>query len=267
MYEAYWGLQEHPFENTPDPRFFYASSQHQEACARMLYCIRERKGAALLTGAFGCGKTMVAYAIFNELNQERYRTAYLTNPRLNDLDLLRMIAHALGAPSVPATKADVLMLLEGQIRDNANEGRDTVIVVDEAHTIQDPNVFEELRLLLNWQARDRFLITLLLLGQPELAQAINQNKAFEQRIGIKSKLEPLSLADTTAYLIHRLRLAGHPDPASIFSGDAMKLIYESSGGVPRRINRLTDICLLAGFGAKRMIDAELVRDEIKGLAV
>ena len=268
MYESYWGLQAKPFENTPDPRFYYASPQHQEASARMLYCIRERKGAGMLTGVFGCGKTVVSQVILNELNQERYRFAYVANPRLSDLDILRMVAHHLGVVSPPANKADTLMALEQIVNDNAKEGRDTVIVIDEAHTIHDAGVFEELRLLLNFQWHDRFLVTLILIGQPELVKVVETNKPFEQRIGIKARLEPLSLEETQAYIFHRLRVAGHADPESVFAHDAIASIYDSTGGIPRRINRLCDICLLSGMGLQaQTINAQLIGEEARALTV
>jgi len=267
MYESYWGLKEKPFENTPDPRFFYASPQHQEACARMLYCIRERKGAGVLTGVFGCGKTVVGHVVLHELNQERYRSAFLTNPRLSDLDFLRMIAYRLGVTQPPVNKADMLMALETACSENAREGRDTVVVVDEAHAIQDPAIFEELRLLLNLQWQERFLLTLLLFGQPELAKIIEQNKPLEQRIGIKSQLGPLSLEEVTDYIRHRLSVAGHATPDAVFSAPAVRMIFESTGGIPRRINRLCDIVLLAGSGVgAQVIEPSLVADEVKALS-
>ncbi len=268
MYESYWGLHTKPFENTPDPKFFYASSQHQEACARMLYGIRSRKGAGVLTGVFGCGKTIVGQVVLHELNQERYRCALLSNPRVNDLDVLRLITYHLGVAHPPGNKADVLIALEELVTSHAKEGRDTVILLDEAHAIEDPKVFEELRLLLNFQWHDRFLVTLLLFGQPELATMINANKAFEQRVGIKSRLEPMTLGETHDYIYHRLRVAGQEQPEEIFGPETISLLYESTGGIPRRINRLCDICLLAGFGMQvRTIEPGIVADEVQGLAV
>jgi general secretion pathway protein A len=266
MYASYWGLREKPFENTPDPRFFYASQQHREAEARMLYCIRERKGAGLLTGVFGCGKTVVGQVVLKELNQERYRTAVLTNPRLNDLDLLRLIAHYLGASPLAATKADVLIQLEMILTENAKEGRDSVVLIDEAHTIQSPEVFEELRLLLNCQWQQRFLLTLLLFGQPELARNIDQNKPLEQRIGVKASLGPMSFEETSAYVVHRLRVAGHEEPGGVFSYEALRVVHDSTGGIPRRVNRLCDMLLLAGMGARTArIEPPLVQEEVAGL--
>ncbi|HEX9779936.1 MAG TPA: AAA family ATPase [bacterium] len=266
MYERHWGLSEKPFESTPDWRYFFGSAQHREAYARMLYAIRERKGAAVMAGVFGCGKTAVARLILHELNQERYRAAYLANPRLDALDLLRMILHELGVEHPPAGKADVLMQLGSLLRDHAREGRETVIVIDEAHVISDPRVFEELRLLLNFQDERRFFLTLLLLGQPELSQRIDENKAFEQRIGVQCRLLPLSEDETRGYIEHRLRVAGHAQPERVFAPDAARIVFDSTGGVPRRINRLCDICLLAGAGAQaEVIGADLVANEVREL--
>ncbi len=267
MYTEYWQLKEKPFENTPDPRFFYASPQHQEAFSRMLYCVRERKGAGVLSGVFGCGKTVIGQVILQELTQERYRVAYLANPRLNDVDFLRMIAFGLGSQNPPQNKADVLMHLQQLIHDNAQEGRDTVVVVDEAHAIENAEVFEELRLLLNFQWKDRFLVTLLMFGQPELAGLVERNKPFEQRVGIKARLEPLSLENCKQYILSRLTVAGALSPESFFSQEAIQVIYDSTGGIPRRINRLSDTCLLAGMAQEATsINADLVESEVRTMA-
>ncbi|MBI4355572.1 MAG: AAA family ATPase [Candidatus Omnitrophica bacterium] len=262
MYLAHWGLTDKPFENTPDPRFFFRSAQHEEALARMLYVIREQKGAGVLTGVFGCGKTVIGYALMQELTQERYKTAYLANPLLDNVNLLRMIAHQLGVTTPPKEKADTLMAMEEVLLNNQRAGKTTIVVVDEAHAITDPLVFEELRLLLNFQLPDRYLLTLLLFGQPELLQRIDMNKPFEQRLGMKCTLAPLSQADTARYIVHRLAVAGRSE--SLFAEGAIRRIYEYSAGIPRQINRLCDLCLLAGFVLQATeIDDNLVLKEMK----
>jgi len=264
VYLAHWGLTDKPFENTPDPRFFFRSTQHEEALARMLYVIREQKGSALLTGVFGCGKTVIGYALMQELAQERYKTAYIANPLLDNVNLLRMIAHQLGVTAPPKEKADTLMIMEEALLNNQRAGKTTIVVVDEAHAITDPLVYEELRLLLNFQLPDRYLLTLLLFGQPELISRIELNKPFEQRLAMKCVLGPLSAAETTQYITHRLSVAGRRE--RLFTDGALKLIYDNAAGIPRQINRLCDLCLLAGFAAKAAtIDEALVHKELKGL--
>src|SRR5258708_7593324 len=118
MYLQFWNLKENPFENTPDPKFLYHSEQHEEALSRLLYVIREGKGAALLTGTFGCGKTVLSRAISRELEKDIYRVAYVTNPRLSDSEMLKMILHAVGGTVVPGGKADTLIALERILTSN-----------------------------------------------------------------------------------------------------------------------------------------------------
>ena len=257
-----------PFENTPDPRFLYRSSQHEEALARMFYTIQYKKGAGLLTGVFGCGKTVIAQAILNELNSEKYRYAYISNPLVTSEELLRSITRRLKSITLPDKKTEFsadyfLELLEKILCDYNREGKEIVVIIDEAHIIEDTKVFEELRLLLNFQLQEKFLLTLLLFGQPELNSKVNDYQPLEQRIAIKCHLEPLSFEDTQQYIIHRLSVAGRGSP--IFTEEAIQLIYEYSGGVPRRINRLCDISLLAGFGKKaEMIGDNIIQEEVKG---
>jgi len=151
MYEEYWGLKEKPFENTPDPRFLYRSPQHEKALFRLIYVVRERKGAGMSTGVFGCGKTVLGHVLREELEKDIYKVGFVNNPRLNDVDLLRMIAYQLRSAELPDRKTDILIVLERLLTDNIKDGKKTVIVIDEAYTIEDKNIFEESRLLLNFQ--------------------------------------------------------------------------------------------------------------------
>jgi type II secretory pathway predicted ATPase ExeA len=269
MYEKHWHLTRKPFENTPDPAFLYHSSQHEEALARLNYVVKERKGAGLLTGVFGCGKTLLGYTLLRELPADRYKVTFIANPFFSHVELLMSIVTHLGTVDLPNKKSEVLTnvlmdSLNAILNTNMQEGKDTVIIIDECHIIEDPLVFEELRLLLNFQAEDRFLLTLLLFGQPELRQKIDNNKQFEQRIAIKCHLDNLSPQDSAGYIDHRLKVTGRDK--SIFSDGALELIHERTGGIPRRINRLCDICLLAGFAKHiKQIDEAIVLEECRGL--
>ena len=264
MYLKYWNLSEKPFENTPDPKFLYGSPQHEEGMARLLYGIQERKGAAMLTGIFGCGKTLMAYAVFSELGKSLYQKVFVVNPLMGGLDLLRYITHELSGNEAPSGKADVLVVMKDLLLNNANDGKHTVIVIDEAHIINDPLVFEEIRLLLNMQLENRFLVTILLLGQPELVPMINNIKQLSQRIPIRYHLGGLKAEETANYVGCRLSVAG--GKKDIFDSQATSLIHTHSGGIPRRINQIADMALFIGFSQqKRTIDAEVIKEAIVSL--
>lgn len=269
MYEEYWGFKEKPFQNTPDPRFFYESSEHEEALMKMLYTVEEGLGAGMLTGVFGCGKTVIGQALLERLPGDKYKVAFITNPQLEYVELLRAIVRNLKIIELPIKKtelsADSLLEILGNIlENNAKDGRETVVVVDEAHIIKDERIFEELRLLLNFQRKDKFLLTLLLFGQPELKQRIEDNKQLEQRIAMKCHLEAFNQQDTRNYIIHRLYVAGGTD--SIFDESVFNIIHNRSGGIPRRINRICDLSLLVGLGKdKKSIDEKIVEEGIQTL--
>ena len=236
---------------------------------RLSYAVQERKGAAMLTGVFGCGKTLLAQALFERLKRGSYRIALITNPQLEYAEFLRAVATRLGATGLPIKKTELLtdFLLDvlGEIlENNANDGKDTVIIIDEAHVIENKKIFEELRMLLNFQRKDRFLLTLLLLGQPELRKNIDNIKQLAQRIAVRYHLDRLNKQETESYIMHRLKIAGNTD--SIFTAEATKLIYQQSGGIPRRINHICDMSLFIGFGKKvDKIDEELIKETVSDL--
>lgn len=264
MYEEYWGLSEKPFQNTPDPKFLYLSSEHEEALMRMTYAVQECLGAAMLSGVFGCGKTMLAWALLKELG-ENYKPAIVSNPTLDATELLREICYQLGIKeNLPHDKTDLMHLIDRILHNNINDGKDTVIIIDEAHLISDMMVFEELRLLLNLQLRDRFLLTLILVGQPELEEKVTNNKQLSQRIAIKYHLDRLNEEDTRNYIYHRLKVAGRTEV--IFNEETIAAIFEASGGIPRRINHVCAMSLVIGFGRKvKAIDIDIVEEAAETL--
>ena len=271
MYEEYWGLKEAPFENTPDPRFLYYSKEHEEALSRLMYVLEGRKGAAMLTGVFGCGKTVLARAFLSRINRNIYPVAMITNPYLKLVEFLRSIARQMGAEGLPEKLTEMsadhfLQVIEEMLNNNAKDGRHTVIIIDEAHVITDNDIFEELRLLLNFQLEDKFLITLILMGQPELTERIKKNKQFSQRIAIGYSLGPLNEAESRLYIAHRLRVAGSTH--EIFSPEALKPIVENSGGIPRRINQICDMALAVGFGTEaKLITAKIITEAVESIGM
>lgn len=257
MYNDFYSMRERPFSKTPDPRFLYLSGGHREALARLQYVAEERE-IALLTGEIGCGKTTLSRALMDSLGDE-YRFCFIVNPRLSVVEFLRTIARSL-SPVAPADDKESLL---NQIADALfmlhSEGVSPVLIVDEAQLVPDKEIFDEIRLLTNLQLDDRNLLTVILMGQPEL-RAMLANPEYEplrQRITMQFHLAPLSMEDVQDYLDCRMQVAG--GMPGLFSPDAVQRIYELSAGVPRRINLLATNAILEGYGRdEAMIDSVIV---------
>ncbi len=265
MYEAHWGLTEPPFDNSPNPRFLYLSPEHEEALVRLLYAVQHRKGCAMLTGEYGCGKTTLSRALVQRLAADRYEIALLASPGWSPVEFLREVLYQLGVESQETARPGLVHRLQDVVVSHYEAGRDTVVIVDEAQLITDDAVFEELRLLLNIQTDDRFLLTLLLIGSPELLVAVRRLKQLDQRIAIRFHLNALDEAHTACYIAHRLKMAGRARP--VFTASAVKLIFDFTRGTPREINSICDIALLVGYSRRleqidERIVAEVIRDKV-----
>lgn len=254
MYEKFWGLKEKPFKNTPDPRFLCTFPQYRDSLMKLNYVIRENLGAGLLTGVFGCGKTLLVRSLINGLSAQKYRFANLVFPPSSGEEFLRSLVRSLRPSDLPSIKSELmedalLESLEKVVTDNEREGRETIVIADEAHSITKDEIFERMRLLLNFQKDDRFLITLILVGQPELGPKVADLRQFDQRIAVKCHLAPLSEDETRDYILHRMKVAGREK--EVFAPEVFPEIYQSSGGIPRRINYTCDLCLMTGFARQR----------------
>ena len=264
MYETYWELSEPPFDNSPNPKFFYLSPEHEEALVRLVYTVRHRKGCGMLTGEYGCGKTTLSRALIQRLEAERYEIGLLTNPSWSATDFLREALYQLGTETPERHKPELLHMLNDLFFRNYRDGRDTVIIVDEAQLIEDDAVFEELRLLMNFQTDDRFLVTLLLIGSPELRERVRRLKHLDQRITIRYHLNTLDYTHTAAYVSHRLKMASRTTP--IFTEEAIKLIFDFTRGTPREINNICDVALLVGYTKRaREVGEKIVAEVIKDM--
>ena len=262
MYLNYWKLKEKPFENTPNPKFLYHSSEHDEAYIRLLYCIKSLKGAAMLTGDYGCGKTLLMHTMILELAKENYNIAYLTNPRWSALELIEEILFQLNIKKKSNDRIELLHSLNAYLINSYKNGKHTLIIIDESQVIEAKETFDELRMLLNFQFNDRFLLTLFLVGQPELKPLIKDIPQLDQRIAVRYHLKKFNLYDTKNYIIYRLKKSG--SDREIFSEKAIQVIHNYSEGTPRRINNICDLSLLLGFGQKlKIINENHVKSIIK----
>jgi len=256
-YTIYWGLRALPFDNVPDPRFYVPCSQHDAVYRWLSYGIQTHKGMLLLTGDIGCGKTLLSRRLIVGLSPAQYDVALVANPTLSPSELLDEVLSQFGLGLV-RSKAGRLRTLNERLELNAQRGINSVLVVDEAQAIERVKAFEELRLLTNFQLNDRFLLTVVLIGQPELRQRVAGIPQLNQRIAVRAHLGPFTAEETTSYITARMGAVTHR--TDVFSKEAISVIYEQSKGVGRLINALCDQCLFAGAIEKvSQIDDRLVQ--------
>lgn len=252
MYEAHWGLQSKPFEDTADVRFYYPGDAHQGALLKLRYAVENRRSAALLTGGSGLGKTLLVERLFAQLPAAWKPAVHLVFPELPPAELLSYLADELGVPRTAGGPHSIeigLRRLEAALRGRADEGRHVLIAIDEAHRLAARGELETLRLLLNLHVEGRPALTLLIAGQTPLLPALQRLPALEERLAVKCLLRPFTADETALYVRHRMAAAGSIDHP--FDDSAIDALAHLSQGVPRRINRLADLALLVGFAEDR----------------
>ena len=249
MYEQYWRLTRPPFRNDCDPDFFFRSQTHQSALLKLRFVVREQWGTGLLVAGLGYGKSYVVALLEQEWQQTDSPIVHLRYPRMNPAEMLSYIAAGLGADeSHIGGGCDDLSRTVRQIEiglaRSAQQGRQPIIVIDNAHFIEDARVFPALQMLLSYQQQPETRFSLLLVGEPALLGRIGQSGPIAELVGATAVLQPLSAGETADYVAHRLEVAGRTEPA--FDQGALCSLFELSGGIPRRINRLCDLALLVG---------------------
>lgn len=258
MYLDYWQLDAKPFESGWDSKWRYSIPAQQAALHKLRYAIENGRAAGLIAGAAGCGKTLLVETLRNQL-AERFRPMVrVVFPQMTERDLLAYLAEQFGAPPAEQPRYTIeesLRRLEFVLGENARRQRHAIVVVDEAHLLEDSGLMEPLRLLLNLQHEGRPAFTLLLVGLPTLVPMVARHGSLDERMDLKVLLPPLSVEETAGYIEHRLSAAGAT--REIFTPDALAAVHQLTGGTPRRINRLCDLALLVGFANQRHeIDAD-----------
>ncbi|MES2633924.1 MAG: AAA family ATPase [Pseudomonadota bacterium] len=265
MYAAYFGLKHEPFSIAPDPRYLFMSERHREALAHLLYGLGGGGGFVLLSGEIGTGKTTVC-RLFLEQIPPNCNVAYIFNPKLTVLELLQSVCEEFRIPvetpqrgDAAATVKDYLDPLNAFLLESHAAGRNNVLIIDEAQNLS-AEVLEQLRLLTNLETRERKLLQIVLIGQPELRTMLARPELEQlaQRVIARYHLDALTPQETEQYIRHRLEVGGLERPMP-FEKKAIARIHQLARGVPRRINLLCDRALLGAFAnTQGAVDRETV---------
>jgi general secretion pathway protein A len=265
VYLEYYGLTEPPFSITPNPRFLFFSAKHREALNHLMYGIRERKGFVQLTGEVGCGKTTLCRALLEQLGPE-YSTALILNPVLDADQLVKAIAMEFGLHVKGKDRLETVEVINQFLLEQVRQKREVVLIIDEAQDLTD-ELLEQVRLLSNLETDERKLLQIVLMGQPELRDRLNNHalRQLRQRITVRYHLRPLHYGEVSQYVRHRIHVSGGNGTPS-FTPAALWRIHHYSKGIPRLVNAVCDKCLLAGFVRQReQVDFGMVGTAIREL--
>ncbi len=261
MYKEFYGLKELPFALTPDPRFIYPTPSHVEVMANLHYGIESGKGLVVVTGEVGTGKTTVLRWMMQRLDRT-VLVAYIFNPRLTVPEFYQHISALLDVQQWE-TKSDLLIELGKTLESRHARGLRTVLIIDEAQALS-TTVLEEIRLLSNFESDTAKQLQIILTGQPELRDVLNNPdlRQLKQRVALRCQIRPLpNVEETEKYISSRLLVAG-AERTDIFSPGAIDYIFRCSEGIPRQINNLCDNALLTGYAAGETTISRAIIEEI-----
>lgn len=248
IYERFYGLADRPFELTADLKYLFLTKRQREALSNLQYGLISARSLTLLVGEAGTGKTTLLRAALESERCRHVRCIYLNNPVLRTDDFLRVLAlkFDLGAQAAES-KPFLLERLELMLRERHESGEITALVIDEAQSLS-VELLEEVRLLANIETPTAKLLPLILAGQPALAARLEEPnlRQLKQRVTLRCELQPYDLAETGAYIASRIRTAGG-EPSNVFSREAVALIHQYSGGIPRTISVICDNALITGM--------------------
>ncbi|HEX2961555.1 MAG TPA: AAA family ATPase [Ignavibacteriales bacterium] len=244
MYWEYFNLKVNPFGITPDPKFLYLSTPHASAIEWMKMAIEQHE-FGMITGEVGSGKTVLSRYLVDSLPEETFRVAWIINPVMSSTQLLREIYGQLFDDKAPHSKSLLVKSLQEGLVNLFLENKYPVVIIDEAQVIPGTKIFEELRLLSNYQTDEQNLISIILMGQQELLKKLKKktHRAFLQRVRFTLTLNPLTAEELDSYISHRLRVAGL-EGESIFTPEAIERIHRITGGYPRPVNHLAAFSMM-----------------------
>ncbi|HEY0376164.1 MAG TPA: AAA family ATPase [Pyrinomonadaceae bacterium] len=261
MYREFYGLKELPFALTPDPRFIYFTPSHTEVMANLHYGIESGKGLVVVTGEVGTGKTTILRWMMQRLDRT-VLVAYVFNPRLTVPEFYQHITTLFDVKDWE-TKSELLIALGKTLESRHGRGLRTVLIIDEAQGLS-PYVLEEIRLLSNFESDTAKQLQIILTGQPELRDVLNNPdlRQLKQRVALRCEIKPLpNVEETERYIASRLLVAG-AERTDIFSPGAIDYIFRCSEGIPRQINNLCDNSLLTGYSAGEEVIGRAIIEEV-----
>ena len=268
MYTKFYGLKCKPFELLPDPRFLYASKNHDLALTHLEYGITDNKGFIVLTGDVGTGKTTLINFFLSKIITD-VNTALIFNTNLDPTTFLEMVVKDFGVHTPDTRRSTLYDSLYQFLLDEHIHGRRSVLIIDEAQNMPQETL-EEVRMLSNFETEDSYLLQIIMAGQPQLRQRLNDPELAQltQRISVYYHLAPLGKSDISRYIKHRLKVSGYPFPDLLFTSDAIEKIYEYTNGVPRLISSICDTALVYGYADEiKTIDANIIKQVIKNRGI
>jgi general secretion pathway protein A len=262
MYETFYGFRERPFELTPNPRFLLLTGKHREALSNLEYGLMSRRGLTLLIGEAGTGKTTLVRAAMEHLEQRGAMIAYLNNPTLSRQEFIEFLTSAFHLSPRAATSKTVFLSELADVLKQKRDANELVgLVIDEAQALPD-ELLEEVRLLANIETTTEKLLPIVLAGQPELADRLNNLslRQLKQRVALRCTLTALDARETAEYIAGRVRVAGG-NSVMVFTRQAVDAIFARSAGIPRLISVICDNALISGFAAdRRPVGSDIVQD-------
>jgi len=267
MYLSYYHLKKEPFHITPDPEFLFLTSGNREAFASIIYSIEKKKGFVVITGEAGVGKTTILRAYLDKADKHHLKIVYIFNSNVTFKGLLKMIFQELGLDGGPEDIFEMVNHLHHVMIEEYKQRNTVVLIIDEAQNMP-IETLENLRMLSNLETSTDKLIQIVLVGQPEFEQMLNQTKLrqLKQRIAVHSTISPFTLEESLKYIQHRLAKVSTEKENPIFTRAALRKIIKKAKGIPRITNILCDNALVTGFGyKKKRVNKRIVKEIVADL--
>jgi len=265
MYNIFFGFKESPFQLVPNPAYLFLSKSHEEALAHLVYAISHGDGFVMISGEVGTGKTTICRAFLETLDQKT-EAAFIFNPKLDAIQLLKAINDEFGISSEADNTKDLIDRLNSFLMEKKTQGKRVLLIIDEAQNLTN-EVLEQLRLLSNLETNTRKLLQIVLVGQPELGKMLDayELRQLRQRITLSCHLTPLTFRETKKYILYRIHNASRRSGVN-FTQAAFREIYRYSRGIPRMINIVCDRALLTAFGYNQLrINRSIVKGSVQEL--